>query len=252
MPPTMSEMPAESDPRGLSTQVSVIAANLHRVQERVRAACERAGRSPDEVTIIGISKGFPASAVVAAYEAGLSDIGENRVQEAAGKVEAATAQGARPRWHLVGHLQSNKVKTALGLFDIIHSVDSLRLAEVVSRQARAFVPVLLEVNVAGEESKFGFRPDEVPGALAGARALPNVDVQGLMTVAPLAEDAEDVRPVFRRLRELGESLGLRQLSMGMSDDFEVAVEEGATLVRIGRAIFGPRPDPFPTARPGTQ
>jgi hypothetical protein len=247
-------MPAESNRRDLSAQASAIAANLRRVQERVRAACQRAGRSPDEVTLIGISKGFPVGAVVAAHAAGLSDMGENRVQEAAAKIEAAAAQGIRPRWHLVGHLQSNKVKTALGLFDIIHSVDSFHLAEVISRQAqaRAPVPVLLEVNVAGEESKFGFNPNDVPDALARARALPNVDVQGLMTVAPLAENAEDVRPVFRRLRELGESLGLRHLSMGMSDDFEVAVEEGATLVRIGRAIFGPRPDPFQAPRPETQ
>jgi PLP dependent protein len=252
MPRMTSEMPAESNRRDLSAPASAIAANLRRVQERVRAACQRAGRSPDEVTLIGITKGFAVAAVVAAHAAGLSDMGENRVQEAAAKIEAAATQGIRPRWHLVGHLQSNKVKTALGLFDIIHSVDSLHLAEAISRQARAPVPVLLEVNVAGEESKFGFNPNDVPDALARARALPNVDVQGLMTVAPLAENAEDVRPVFRRLRELGESLGLHHLSMGMSDDFEVAVEEGSTLVRIGRAIFGPRPDPFQAPRPESQ
>ena len=246
--------PAESDAKDSPVQAADIAENLRRVRERIDAACRRAGRSPDEVTIVGVSKGFSASAVVAAYEAGLSDVGENRVQEAAAKVAAATAQGARPRWHLVGHLQRNKVKTALGLFDIIHSVDSLRLAEAVGRGAgaRAPVSVLLEVNVAGEESKFGLAPDEVAVVLARARALPNLDVLGLMTVAPLAADAEEVRPVFRRLRELGKSLGLRHLSMGMSDDFEVAVEEGATLVRIGRAIFGPRPDPFQAPRPGSQ
>jgi hypothetical protein len=248
--------PAESDAKDCPAQASAIAENLRRMRERIDAACRRAGRSPDEVTVVGISKGFPVDAVVAAYKAGLLDIGENRVQEASAKVAAAKAQGARPRWHLVGHLQTNKVKTALELFDIIHSVDSLRLAEVISREAeagaRAPVPVLLEVNVAGEESKFGLAPDEVAAALARARALPNVDVLGLMTVAPLAADAEEVRPVFRRLRELGKSLGLRHLSMGMSDDFEVAVEEGATLVRIGRAIFGPRPDPFQAPRPVTQ
>jgi len=239
-----------------TTSAANIAENLRRVRERIEAACRRAGRSREEVTVVGVSKGFPVEAVVAAYEAGLSDVGENRVQEASAKVAAAAAQGARPRWHLVGHLQRNKVKTALGLFDIIHSVDSLRLAEMISREAgagaRAPVSVLLEVNVAGEESKFGLKPDEVASTLARVRALPNVDVQGLMTVAPLATDAEEVRPVFRRLRELSESLGLRHLSMGMSDDFEVAVEEGATLVRIGRAIFGPRPDPFQAPRPGTQ
>ena len=225
------------------TSAADITANLRRVRERIDAACQRAGRSPDEVTVVGISKGFPVGAVVAAYEAGLADMGENRVQEAAAKVAAAAAQGARPRWHLVGHLQRNKVKTALGLFDIIHSVDSLRLAEVISREAGAGapVPVLLEVNVAGEESKFGLAPDEVAVVLARARALPNVAVLGLMTVAPLAADAEEVRPVFRELRQLRDSLGLRELSMGMTDDFEVAIEEGATLVRIGRAIFGERP-----------
>ena len=130
-------MPAEIDPSASAPSAAVIAENLRRVRERIDAACQRAGRSPDEVTIVGVSKGFSASAVVAAYEAGLSDVGENRVQEAAAKVAAATAQGARPRWHLVGHLQRNKVKTALGLFDIIHSVDSLRLAEAVGREAGA-------------------------------------------------------------------------------------------------------------------
>ena len=230
----------------------MIAENLRRVQERVDAACRRAGRSPAEVTLVGISKSFPASAVVAAYAAGLRDMGENRVQEAAAKIPPAAAQGATPRWHLVGHLQSNKVKTALGLFDIIHSVDSLRLAEAISRQATKPTPVLLEVNVAGEESKFGLRPEELAETLAQARSLPNVDVRGLMTVAPLVEDAEAVRPVFRRLRELAGALALPELSMGMSDDFEVAVEEASTMIRIGRAIFGPRVEPMEAARPRTE
>ena len=229
-----------------------IAANLRRLRERVDAACRRAGRTPDGVAIIGISKGSPVAAVVAAWQAGLRDIGENRVQEAATKIAAATAQGARPRWHLVGHLQTNKVKTVLGLFDIIHSVDSLRLAEAISRAAAKPVPVLLEVNVAGETSKYGLRPEEVEPALVKVRALPNVDVQGLMTVAPLVDNPEKVRPVFRRLRDLVRSLGLPQLSMGMSDDFEVAVEEGATMIRIGRAIFGPRLDLLEEKRPQTE
>lgn len=226
-----------------------IAGNLRLVRERVAAACARSGRSPDEVTVVGVSKGFPVSAVVAAYEAGLRDLGENRVQEAATKIEAAAAMGARPRWHMVGHLQSNKVKTALRVFDIIQSVDSLRLAELISREARAPVPVLFEVNVGGEESKFGLAPDDAPGVLARARALPNIDVLGLMTVAPITDDPERVRPVFRRLRELARSLGLPHLSMGMTDDFEVAIEEGATTVRIGRAIFGERPNAFEKPRP---
>jgi pyridoxal phosphate enzyme (YggS family) len=229
-----------------------IAANLRGVHERVDAACRRAGRSPDEVTIVGISKGFAVEAVVEAWQAGLRDIGENRVQEAASKVAAATAQGARPRWHLVGHLQTNKVKTALDLFDIIHSVDSPRLAEAISRAATKPVAVLLEVNVAGEASKYGLRPEEVEPTLSRVRALPNIDVQGLMTVAPLVDDPERVRPVFRRLRELAQTLGLPQLSMGMTDDFAVAVEEGATMIRIGRAIFGPRRDLLEEKRPETE
>ncbi len=224
------------------TAASDIADNLRRVQERIDAACRRAGRSPADVTIVGVSKGFPVEAVVAAWQAGLRDVGENRVQEAAAKLPAALARGATFRRHLVGHLQTNKVKTALDLFDIIHSVDSLRLAEAISRTAGKPVRVLLEVNVAAEESKYGLKPDDVPQALERVRSLPNIDVVGLMTVAPAADDPESARPVFRRLRDLAEALRLAELSMGMSDDFEVAVEEGATMIRIGRAIFGPRPE----------
>jgi pyridoxal phosphate enzyme (YggS family) len=218
-----------------------IAENLRRIRERVTAACERAGRSPDEVTIVGVSKTFPPEAIAEACRAGLTDIGENRVQEALQKIPLVESQGLRPRWHLVGHLQTNKAKSALGLFGIIHSVDSLHLAEAISRRTAQTVPVLLEVNVAGEASKFGLAPEEVAQACRQIAALPNLDVQGLMTVEPFVTDAEEVRPVFRRLRELRDELGLRELSMGMTDDFEVAIEEGATMVRIGRAIFGPRP-----------
>ena len=218
-----------------------IAENLARVRERIDAACRRAGRSPDEVTLVGVTKGFPPEAVAEAVAAGLRDAGENRVQEAADKIEALAARGVRPRWHLIGHLQSNKAKTAIDLFAILHSVDSIRIAETISRRARRPVPILLEVNVAQEASKFGFSIDEVPSALSAIQDLPNLDVRGLMTVAPLAADPEAVRPVFRQLRELRDALGLRELSMGMTDDFEVAIEEGATLVRVGRAIFGERP-----------
>jgi pyridoxal phosphate enzyme (YggS family) len=228
-----------------------IAGNLRSVRERVAAACERAGRSPDEVTVVGVSKTFPATLVVEACRAGLTDMGENRVQEAAAKIPQVEALGSCPRWHLVGHLQTNKVKTALGLFDIIHSVDSLRLAEFISRQAANLPvrPILLEVNVAGEASKFGLRPEETGRALEGIARLPGLAVQGLMTVAPLVDDPEEVRPVFRELRRLRDALGLCDLSMGMTDDFEVAIEEGATIVRIGRAIFGPREPAWEWARP---
>ena len=219
-----------------------IAENLASVQDRIAAACRRAGRSPDEVTLVGISKGFPAEAAAEAFAAGLRDLGENRVQEAAPKIETLGAQGVRPRWHLVGHLQTNKAKTAVALFAIIQSVDSVRLAQALSRRSREVVPILLEVNIAQEASKFGFGPQEVAAALPAISALPNLDVRGLMTVGPQAIDPGAVRPAFRCLRELRDELGLRELSMGMTGDFEVAIEEGATIVRVGRAIFGPRPE----------
>jgi pyridoxal phosphate enzyme (YggS family) len=218
-----------------------IAERLAVVRGRIEAACCRAGRSPDEVTLVGITKGFLPDAVAEAVAAGLEDAGENRVQEAAAKIEVLAGRGVRPRWHLVGHLQTNKVKTALDLFAIIQSVDSLRLAQELNRRASRPVAVLLEVNVAQEASKFGFTPGEFPTALSTISSLPNLDVRGLMTVAPVAGDAEAVRPIFRRLRELRDAAGLRELSMGMTDDFEVAIEEGATMVRVGRAIFGARP-----------
>jgi pyridoxal phosphate enzyme (YggS family) len=222
----------------------------------VAAACEREGRSPDEVTVVGVSKTFPPTLVVEACRAGLTDIGENRVQEAAAKIPEVEALGCRPRWHLVGHLQTNKVKTALGLFDIIQSVDSVRLAESISRQVENLpagqagpLLILLEVNVAGEVSKFGLRPEETGQALEQMVRLPGLAVQGLMTVAPLVDDPEEVRPVFRELRRLRDALGLHHLSMGMTDDFEIAIEEGATIVRIGRAIFGPREPAWEWTRP---
>jgi len=219
--------------------MSGIAENLERVKERVARAAQRAGRDPSAVTIVGVAKTFPPQAIAEAYRAGLRHIGENRVQEAQAKrPELASLAGVT--WHLVGHLQTNKVKRALELFDIVHSVDSLRVAEFISRHATRPVEVLVEVNVAGEASKFGVAPQEVPALVEALARLPRIEVVGLMTIAPLVADPEEVRPVFRRLRELAGGLGLRELSMGMTDDFEVAVEEGATLVRIGRAIFGAR------------
>ena len=223
-------------------KVYTIAERVEAVRLQIADACRRAGRSPEAVTIVAVSKGFPPEAVREAFSAGLSQFGENRVQEAQAKLPLLAGLAPQPTWHMVGHLQTNKVKTALSLFDIIQSVDSLHLAQEISRRApqSVRVPVLLEVNVAGEAAKFGFSPDELPARAAEVRALPGLDVRGLMTVAPLVADAEAARPVFRRLREMGESLGLRELSMGMTDDFAVAVEEGATIVRIGRAIFGER------------
>jgi len=221
--------------------VTTVAERLALVRERVARATERAGRSPAEVTIVAVSKSFPAQAIEEAAAAGVAHIGENRVQEAAAKIPSLRRLPLT--WHMVGHLQTNKAKTALQLFDIIQSMDSLRLAEVLSRHAERAIPVLLEVNVAGEASKFGFSPQEVLQAAEAVARLPHLDVRGLTTVAPLVSDPEEVRPVFRELRRLRDALGLAELSMGMTDDFEVAIEEGATLVRIGRAIFGERLHP---------
>jgi PLP dependent protein len=217
-----------------------VAANLDLVRARIVEAAERAGRNPSSVRLIGVSKTFPATAVVAAIRAGLPDIGENRVQEVMAKAAEVAAAGAAPTWHLIGHLQTNKVKPALELFDWIQSIDSLRLAATVSRHARKPVEILLEVNVAGEPTKTGFAPDEVAAAAREIEGMPNIALRGLMTVAPEAESPEGVRPVFRELRRLNELLGYSELSMGMSGDFEVAISEGATMVRIGRAIFGAR------------
>jgi pyridoxal phosphate enzyme (YggS family) len=219
--------------------LTAIAERVNDVLRRVGRAAERAGRPPTDITIVAVSKGFPPSAIDEVVVAGIADVGENRVQEASAKIDAL--RGLPVTWHLVGHLQTNKAKTALELFDIIHSVDSLHLAEVLSHRAQTPLSVLLEVNVTGEASKFGFSTDEVVAAAGAIARLPRLDLRGLMTVAPFVDDPETVRPVFRELRRLRDALGLRELSMGMTDDFEIAIEEGATLVRIGRAIFGERP-----------
>jgi len=219
-------------------RLATIAERVAHVRQRVERAAERAGRSPADITIVAVSKSVSPQAIEEAVAAGIAHVGENRVQEAAAKIPGL--RGLPVTWHLVGHLQTNKAKTALELFDIIHSVDSLHLAEALSHRSQRPLPVLLEVNVAGEASKFGFPPDEVAAAAQAVARLPNLDLRGLMTVAPLASDPEAARPVFRELRRLRDALGLAELSMGMSDDFEVAIEEGATLVRIGRAIFSER------------
>jgi pyridoxal phosphate enzyme (YggS family) len=219
---------------------AAVGANLLRVQARIADIALRAGRTPASVRLIGVSKTFPAESVLAATRAGLQDIGENRVQEAIPKATAVALAGAAPRWHLIGHLQTNKVKAALALFAEIESVDSLHLAEMLSQHAVTSIEVLLEVNVAGESTKTGFSPAEILTVTDRIAGLPGLDVRGLMTVAPLADDPEDVRQVFRQLRELGQAVGLPELSMGMSGDYEVAISEGATIVRIGRAIFGGR------------
>ena len=239
-----------------------IARNLTHVQERIAEAAQRAGRDPAEVTLVAVAKTFPPEAVVAAYHAGVRHFGENRVEEGAAKIPAvhAAITGPRPAWHMVGHVQSRKAEAVVAHFDYVHSVDRLKIALRLSRfaqEAGRTLPVLLECNVSGEETKFGFdlrgwehdeaRRSAFFAAVEEILALPGLSVQGLMTMAPLVADPETVRPVFVSLRALLDALrerlpahGWRHLSMGMTDDFEVAIEEGATLVRIGRAIFGRR------------
>lgn len=217
-----------------------IEGNILEVNARIRRACERSGRSPDEVTLVAITKTVLPEKIVQAFGAGVCHFGENRVQEAESKLADLMGLRAQSKWHMVGHLQTNKAKTALHLFDIIQSVDSLRLAEHLSRHVEKTVPILLEVNVAGEETKGGFAPDEIGQAVKEIEKLPGIKLEGLMTVAPWVNDPEDIRPVFARLRQIRDGLRLKELSMGMTDDFEVAIEEGATLIRVGRAIFGER------------
>jgi hypothetical protein len=223
-----------------------ISANLRSVRQRIAAACARSGRDANSVTLVTVAKGQPAEVVCAAAQLGLVLFGESRVQEAKAKISLCPA---RLRWHLIGHLQSNKCRDAVHLFEMIQSVDSLLLAREINKWAdksAKTMPVLIEVNVAGESSKFGYAPDKVLAELKEINALPRIEVHGLMTVAPLAQETDKVRPVFRRLRQLKgqceELLGapLAHLSMGMSDDFEVAVEEGATMIRLGSAVLGPR------------
>jgi pyridoxal phosphate enzyme (YggS family) len=214
--------------------------NIQKLQQRIARACEKAGRSPAEVTLVAVSKTVEADVIEAAFNAGLRHFGENRVQEAVPKIEQLRKFKPDIVWHMVGHLQTNKAKTATSIFDIIHSVDSLRLAEVLNNCSPKKLRVLIQVNVAGEATKSGFALTEVDEAVRQISRLQNLEIEGLMTIAPLVENAEEVRPVFRQLRQLRDAVGLKHLSMGMTDDFEVAIEEGATLVRIGRAIFGER------------
>ena len=214
-----------------------IAQNLQVIERRITEAAHRAGRSPDEITLIAVTKGLTAQVVEDALKAGVRHIGENRVQEAWQKIGHLSNLQSHPTWHMIGHLQTNKVKTAVDIFDIIHSIDSLRLAQALSGRAKKPITVLLQVNIAQEEPKSGFSEIELSKAMVEITRLPALEIKGLMTIAPLVSNPEEVRPIFRRLRELRDSLGLEHLSMGMSDDFEIAVEEGATMLRIGRAIF---------------
>jgi pyridoxal phosphate enzyme (YggS family) len=221
-------------------------ANLNQVRQRIAAACERVGRDPSSVTLQAVTKGQPPDIVRAAANLGLTLFGENRVQEAKAKIPQCPG---RLRWQMIGHLQSNKCRDAVQFFEMIQSVDSLSLAQEIDKwadKAAKTMPILLEVNIAGESSKFGYPHARLLSELGEVNALRKIEIHGLMTVAPYSTSPEKVRPVFRQLRELKQQceqlLGapLPQLSMGMSGDFEVAIEEGATLIRLGTVLFGER------------
>jgi len=227
-----------------------IAQNLESVRRRIAAAAGRVGRSPEEITLIGVSKTMPAERVRQAIAAGLVDLGENRVQEARDKIASI---GEAARWHLVGHLQGNKANLAARLFNFVHSIDTAdllrRLEAAAGREGRS-IEALVQVDLAGEETKFGADEAALQVILAEAEECRSVAVRGLMILPPQADDPERARPWFRRLRALLEEargrhpmLRLQHLSMGMSGDFEVAIEEGSTMVRVGRALFGERPRP---------
>ncbi|MEF2877445.1 MAG: YggS family pyridoxal phosphate-dependent enzyme [Blautia sp.] len=222
--------------------------NYKRVEEKVQRACERAGRKREEVTLIAVSKTKPLSMIEELLPLGVRDFGENKVQELTAKAEVLSKD---IRWHMIGHLQRNKVKYVVDKACMIHSVDSLRLAEEISKEAEkkgVEVPILLEVNVAGEESKFGIRPEETEELARQIALLPNLHIQGLMTIAPYVENPENNRQIFRNLRNLSVDIERKKfnnvtmsvLSMGMTGDYEVAIEEGATHVRVGTGIFGER------------
>ncbi len=232
-----------------------ISENIDFVRERIASAAARAGRDPDAITLMAVTKTFPPQRIREAYEAGLRMFGENRVQEFAGKLDALRDLPAA-EWHLIGHLQSNKATKAAEMFDAVDSVDSVRLAErlhAVAEQLGKTLPVLIEINVGGEEAKSGVAPnsEELERILLGAARWKNLPIRGLMTVPPYADDPERARPFFRRLRAIHEEIVARHLpgvsmdvlSMGMSHDFEVAIEEGSTCVRVGTAIFGERQKP---------
>lgn len=222
--------------------------NLEEVNKRILSACKRAGRDPEEVTLVAVSKTKPASMIEEAYAAGIRDFGENKVQELCEKHEALPKD---IRWHMIGHLQRNKVKQVVGNAVLIHSVDSLRLAEQIEEEAarkELTIDILLEVNVAEEESKFGFRLEETESAIRKIALFPHVRIKGLMTIAPFVENSEENRFVFKKLRQFYvdmqskniDNVNMNMLSMGMTGDYEVAIEEGATLVRVGTGIFGTR------------
>lgn len=223
-----------------------LAENLEQIEKRIHAACERAGRTRESVILLAVSKTHPPETIREAVDLGLAFFGENKIQEAKAKIPNSPGKA---RWHFIGHLQSNKCRDAVELFELIQGVDSLAIAQEINKRAEQLsktMPILLEVNVAGEGSKFGYKPAQMLAELAALNALPRLEIHGLMAIPPYTPAPEKARPYFQKLRELKQQteavLGapLPHLSMGMSGDFEVAIEEGATIVRIGTALFGER------------
>jgi pyridoxal phosphate enzyme (YggS family) len=228
--------------------MNLVKENLLIVQNRIEEACKRCGRDPIEVTLIAVSKTKPTDMIVEAYESGIRDFGENKVQEICDKYELLPDD---IRWHMIGHLQRNKVKQVIDKAVLIHSVDSVRLAEQIEEEAakkQICVDILLEVNVADEESKFGLRLEETEQAIRDISVFPHISIKGLMTIAPFVENSEQNRPVFNILNQFYvdmqrkniDNVNMNMLSMGMTGDYEIAIEEGATLVRVGTGIFGTR------------
>lgn len=223
---------------------------LGEVRERIAQSARRSGRAPEDVALVAVSKTHPPQLISVAVRAGVTDLGENRVQEAEGKIQEVGREAAR--WHLIGHLQSNKARRAVQLFHLIHSLDSVELARRLNRlcieDGRDVLPVLIQVDLGGEETKSGAGEDELAGLVDAVSSCERLRLKGFMTLPPFFEEAELVRPFFRRLRELRDQFKARgafgqergELSMGMSHDYEVAIEEGATMVRVGTAIFGER------------
>ena len=226
--------------------MQTVAQNLQRIEAQIASAAQRAGRAANEVLLLAVTKTVLPDLIEQALSLGIDTFGESKVQEAREKIPLISS---RARWHMIGHLQTNKARDAVELFELIHSVDSVKLAAAISQwadRAGKTQRVLLEVNLSGERSKFGLRPEALDEALDQVRALPRLDVEGLMTVPPFTQETEKVRPWFRQLRELRDAavrrhnLELPHLSMGMTGDFEIAIEEGATIIRLGTAIFGER------------
>ena len=224
--------------------------NIQLIRQRVAKAAQSVGRNPQEIKIIAAAKMQPVESLIEAIEAGITDLGENRVQEAKSHYEMIKQKYPQVAWHMIGHLQRNKVRQALDLFDIIQSVDSERIASAIQAKAKAQakVPILIEVNTSGEMSKYGVPADSVIEFVKQVSTLPKLQIQGLMTIGPLVSEPEEARPSFVKLRKLFEAIKqlqlpnieMKYLSMGMSDDFEVAIQEGSNMLRIGRAIFGER------------